>query len=311
MTVPQPEDRADALVVVTGANGFVGARVCHALAQRRARVRALVRRAGAAPDLDLVSEVVGDFTDPDMAADVVAGATAVVTTVYPFGWSDPDQVRRVAVEGTMTFAHAARQAGVPVLVHLSTAAVYDRSPGRGDVGEDAALVGDDAGTYAVTKRDLDAQLARLDGMTRVLVRPPAILGSGPTSIWNTVRPASVRRHGGSPPVNPAGSFGWVHVDDLATLVADLATGGIAAAADPDEGPVPNGCTPVNAAAEPASQSDYYEAVCQALGMPTRWTDEPAWKGSILAERAHRWGWRPQVSLAAALDELRRGLQQGQ
>src|SRR4051794_32421858 len=120
------------VVVVTGANGLVGSRVCAALVKGGATVRAVVRRKGSAPAVDGVEERVGDFGDPGFAADVVAGATAVVTTVHPMG-SDRETQHRVGVEGTPVLGRAARDAGVSRLVHISTAAVYDRSPGMGDV----------------------------------------------------------------------------------------------------------------------------------------------------------------------------------
>src|SRR3954470_24822185 len=218
------------LVVVTGANGFVGSRVCPALADRGAAVRAVVRRRGTAPALPGVEERVGDFQDPELAAAVVAGASAVVTTVHPMG-SDPATQHRIAVEGTAVMALAARDAAVPLLVHLSTAAVYDRSPDAGDVDEASPLVGDDAGPYAVTKRDTDAALAEVDAITRVLVRPPAVLGPGETSVWNTLRPAQLRDEEQQRRTNPARTFAWVHVDDLATLVAEIATGHLPEATD--------------------------------------------------------------------------------
>ena len=104
--------------------------------------------------------------------------------------------------------------------------------GIGDVDEHGKLVDDDAGTYAVTKRDADAALASsdLDGMTRVLVRPPAILGSGETSVWNTLRPRAVRD--GHRSANPEQTWSWVHVDDLAAFIADVATGAVATASGP-------------------------------------------------------------------------------
>ncbi len=297
---------APPVVVVTGANGLVGARVCAALVERGAAVRAVVRRAGTAPDLEGVTEHVGEFFDPDVAGSVTAGADAVVTTVHPMG-SDRETQQRIGVEGTTALARAARDAGVDRLVHVSTAAVYDRSPGVGDVDESGALVGDDADDYAVTKRDTDAALGEVDGITRVLLRPPAILGAGETSIWNTLRPDGMRHEESERKANPEQRFAWVHVDDLAALAADVATGGVPTSDDPEQGPVAGGCTAVNVAAGPATARDYYGTVTQALGVEPAWQDGPAWTGHLLANRAAGWGWTPAVDLPQALDEIDAGL----
>ncbi|WP_309647799.1 NAD(P)-dependent oxidoreductase [Nocardioides sp.] len=298
--VPSP------IVVVTGANGLVGAATVAALVDRGATVRAVVRRAGTAPTLPGVEERVGDFPDPAFAADVVAGATAVVTTVHPMG-SPLAHQREVGVEGTPVIARAAAAAGVDRFLHVSTAAVYDRSPGVGDVDESSPLVGDDGGDYPVTKRDTDAALAEVHGITRVLVRPPAILGPGESSVWNTLRPSAVRDDERARHTVPEQTFSWVHVDDLARFVADVATGRVATGEEPGSGPVAGGCTPVNVAAAPATNRDYHAAVTSAVGVEPVWEEGQAWTGQIVSARAHAWGWTPQVTLDAALAELAEGL----
>jgi nucleoside-diphosphate-sugar epimerase len=290
------------VVVVTGANGLVGRRVCEVLAERGAYVRAVVRRAGTAPQLDGLEEHVGDFAEPELAARVTNGADAVVTTVHPMG-SDLATQHRVGVEETPSLARAARDAGVDRFVHLSTCAVYDRSPGIGDVDESSALVGDDAGDYSVTKRDADAALAEVDGITRVLVRPPAILGPGETSVWNTLRPTQVRDDAQARHDVARRSFAWVHVDDLAAMVVDVALGRIDTATDPAEGPVERGCTAVDVAGESATVRDYLGTVTSALGVDPVWEEGPAWTGQILTDRARGWGWTPRVGLSKALTEL--------
>ncbi|MGY1802358.1 NAD-dependent epimerase/dehydratase family protein [Blastococcus sp. SYSU D00922] len=292
------------VVVVTGANGLVGAAVCRALAERSAQVRAVVRRAGTAPAVDGVSEHVGDFADESFARTVVDGADAAVTTVHPMG-SPRDVQHRVGVEGTAAFARAARDAGVGLLVHVSTAGVYDRSPGVGDLAEDGPLLPEGSGDYPDTKNAADAALAEVGGLTIVLVRPPAIIGAGETSVWNTLRPREIRD--GDRAANPAKSWSWVHVDDLAALIADLATGTVATADDPDQGPVAGRTTPVLVAGEHATWRDYLGTVAGAVGVEPEWTDEPVWTGRLVTHRATAWGWSPRVSLARALGELREGL----
>lgn len=296
------------LVVVTGANGLVGSRLCAALVERGADVRAVVRRPGLAPPAAGVLEHVGDFTDAAFAAAVLRDADAAVTTVHPMG-SDEQTQRRIGVHGTATFTRAAGDAGVQRFLHVSTAAVYDRSPGVGDVDEASALVGDGAGDYAVTKRDADLAVASLDGLTRVLLRPPAVLGPGDSSIWNTVQPRAVREQEGARHVVPHQTFAWVHVEDLVAFAADVATGRVATSPDPASGPVAGECTPVNVAAGSATARDYYATVTEAVGVSPVWDDgATAWTGRIVADRARGWGWTPQVELAQALDEVARGLQ---
>ena len=295
------------VVVVTGANGLVGAKVCESLCERGATVRAVVRRTGTAPDLAGVEERVGEFHDPDFAAAVVEGADAVVTTVHPMG-SDRETQHRIAVEGTPALARAARDAGVELFVHVSTGAVYAPASGSGDRDESSPLVTDDANDYAVTKRDTDLALAEVDGLTRVLVRPPAILGAGETSVWNTLRPAAIRDDESARRANPHQTFGWVHLDDLASMCADVAVGTIAAGDDPEQGPVRGGCTAVNVAgAELATVRDYYRTVTGALGVEPVWDEAPASTGRFRADRAGRWGWSAEVSLEVALAELEAGL----
>jgi nucleoside-diphosphate-sugar epimerase len=126
-------------------------------------------------------------------------------------------------------------------------------------------------------------------------------------VWNTLRPAGIRDHEHERHAVAEQTFAWVHVDDLVTLLADLATGRIASADDPAFGPVVGACTPVNVAASPATVRDYYETVTKAVGVDPVWDDRPAWTGRLVADRARVWGWSPAVTLEQALDELDRGL----
>lgn len=288
---------------MTGANGFVGARLCAALVERGSTVRAVVRRAGSAPPG--VDECVGDFGDPAFAAAVTWGARAVVSTAHPMG-ADAETQRKVGYDGTLVLARAAADAEVERFVHVSSAAVYDRSPWVGDVDEYSSLVGDVEWPYAVVKRDLDLALAKVDGPTRVLVRPTAVLGAGRTSLWNTLRPAGMLVDSSVRKVNPDQSFAWVHVKDLVSFIVGLLWA-CTAAIDVAEGPVRGGCTAVNVATGTATGRDYWAAVTRALCLEPVWIDQPRWTGQIVVDRALSWGWEPTVQLAEALEELEAGL----
>ncbi|HZJ39501.1 MAG TPA: NAD(P)-dependent oxidoreductase [Demequina sp.] len=290
------------VTVVAGANGFVGSQICRALLKNGETVRAVVRRAGSMVAHPGLEEWVGDFADPVFATNVCAGARSVVTTVHPMA-SDFETQRKVGVDGTSDFARAARDAGVELLIHISTAGVYERESDTGDVKESSRLVSDAAGPYAVTKRDAEASLENVTGLTRVFIRPPAILGTGESSTWNSILPAQIRDDEAARHAVPDRTFAWVHVNDLASFAADIATRRVATSNDPEVGPVPGSTTAVNVAAPAAKVRDYYVAVTTALGVAPIWDDQPAWTGRLVADRARAWGWSPTVGLEQAMVEL--------
>lgn len=292
------------LIVVTGANGLVGSHVCKALAERGARIRAVVRRAGAAPSLPGLEEVVGEFQDPAFAASICDGADAVVQTVHPMR---DDDLQTSSAGWSQQFAVAARDAGVPLYVHISTTSVYHRDETTGDIDEHSKLVDDDADDYAVTKRATDDALRAVDGITRVFVHPTAVLGKGEWSVWNVRRPQAIRDDASFRRDDPDRTFGWVHIDDLADLIADIATGAIAPADDPERGPVPGEATSVNAISGNVPMRDYIAPVAAAVGVEPEWEQRPAFRAKLLANRAKAWGWQPKVTFEDAMQELVDGL----
>ncbi len=213
---------SDATVLVTGANGFVGGRVCRHLAERGVAVRALVRRADA--DLSQAGAVdvaVASLDDPHGLADALSGVTHVVHCAAVAG-PDLDVATAVNVAGTRSVLEAAAAAGVTRVVHVSTTSVVHED--ETVASPDSRLVEDGASPYAVTKRDAEAvaaQVAADHALDVVVLRPPAVLGWAPTSTWGQKVPAWV--DAGELPFTPdrRAHLGWVHVDDFAAAV-DLA-----------------------------------------------------------------------------------------
>ena len=108
------------MILVTGANGFVGGHVVRALVDAGERVRALVRDAGGAGALDGVDcELArGDVTDPASLRAATEGCTTVVHLVAILT-GKPGDFDRVMTEGTRSLLDAARDAGVSRFVQMS------------------------------------------------------------------------------------------------------------------------------------------------------------------------------------------------
>src|SRR3954471_12667648 len=119
-------------ILVTGATGKVGSRLSKRLAQRGARVRALVRDATLAARLreDSIELVEGDLLQPASLEAAVRGVDAVVHCAAFFRGATPEQAHAVNDLGTQHLASAARAAAVKRFIFTSTGLVYGPSGGR-------------------------------------------------------------------------------------------------------------------------------------------------------------------------------------
>jgi nucleoside-diphosphate-sugar epimerase len=165
---------------ITGATGFLGGHTLDRLLAAGHSVRALVRRPDGAERLRQrgVDVVIGPITDRAAAAQAFAGCDVVLHIAAaldgPYGTQ-----HHTNVEGTRAVMHAAADAGVRRVVHVSTIAVY-ASPLNGTIAEDAPTV---PGVYAysVTKK-LAEEVVRTVGAQRgldwAIIRPGMIYGPG-------------------------------------------------------------------------------------------------------------------------------------
>lgn len=112
-------------VLVTGATGFVGGALAERLLADGVQVRALVRDATRARDLEArgASLVVGDLADPAALAQAVAGCAVVFSVGAALRGTALEQYA-VNVTGVRYLAEAAHKAGVQRVVHVSTIAAY-------------------------------------------------------------------------------------------------------------------------------------------------------------------------------------------
>jgi dihydroflavonol-4-reductase len=171
-------------VFVTGGSGVIGGALVAQLIERGDEVVALARSDAAAAALgERGAHVVrGDALDEDALARGMDGCPLAfhVAGVNSLCVEDPEPMRRVNVDGAAVAVRAAARAGVPRLVHTSSAATIGEQPGT--VGrEDSPHRGWYLSTYERTKTEGERAVLEVAGETGqdvVLVNPSSVQGPG-------------------------------------------------------------------------------------------------------------------------------------
>jgi nucleoside-diphosphate-sugar epimerase len=259
---------AESTVLVTGAAGFIGRRLCAALADR-ARVRALVRAPVQGPWHDAVTGDITAGVDDDATAgiDTIFHLAARTHAVDERSDGDDERYRAVNVAGTRSLLESAARSGVGRVVFTSS--IKAMGEGGDGVFTDASVPAPET-AYGRTK--LEAERLVLGGGyvgEAVVLRPCLIYGPGVKG--NIERMLAAIDAGRFPPVPETGNRrSLVHVDDVvAALVA---------AAD---SPRLVGEAWIVSEERYYSTRDIYEVLCRALGRVARpgW---PPWVFSGLA-----------------------------
>jgi nucleoside-diphosphate-sugar epimerase len=166
-------------VLITGATGFMGARLAAAALERGDSVRGLVRDLDRAADLRAlgVETVQGDMLDSDSLRRAVLGVDCIFHTAAVIGdWPDREMSRRVNVDGTRQLVSLAVRAGVQRVVHFGSLAVYGNQHHRGTDESAPYRYGD---IYTDAKIDSERavfELARGGAIEAVSLRPGFVYG---------------------------------------------------------------------------------------------------------------------------------------
>jgi len=205
-----PESTEKSLLALTGATGFVGAHVLRAALEAGWRVRALARAPARLPALPGLEAVPGHLEDEAALERLMEGASTAIHLAGLVAAARREDFHRINAEGARATARAARQAGVPRFVHVSSLAA--REPRLSP--------------YAASKRASEemvaAALADAPGAGFVILRPPAVYGPGDRATLGLVDQLSRRR--ALLPGRPDMRLSLIHVSDLAGALLHLAAG---------------------------------------------------------------------------------------
>lgn len=176
-------------LLLTGATGFLGKRVAHALHCRGHALRAIARPASNRSGLpDGVEWVVGDTTDADSLRRAAEGCDAVLHMAALVKMWDPDPGRfdAVNVGGFRNALAAAKAAGARLVYTSSFIAIGPTGPEPAD--ESRVHPGGYRNDYERTKAlaDAEARAAAAAGDDVVMLYPGVVYGPGDVTDGNIV-----------------------------------------------------------------------------------------------------------------------------
>ncbi len=172
---------------MTGGSGFVGRHLLLRLLASGHVVRALARSEESAAVVEALgaTPVRADLTEVEAVVEEIRGTQVLVHAAADTqGWGRTGDFERVNVGGTRAVLAAARAAGVPRLVHVSTEAVLaDGHPIR-FVDETAPYPRRHIGEHARTKATAEQLVLAADDrdLRTVVVRPRLVWGPGDTTV---------------------------------------------------------------------------------------------------------------------------------
>jgi len=205
-------------VFVTGATGFIGRRLVHALSRAGAEVTVLTRSRSSLGDLPrTIRSRIGSMTDRKIMEKVLGGQEIVFNLAY--------DVRATAAENLAAFdvlLAAAATAGVKRIVHTSSIVVHDAWPGA-DCDEAGTMDRPGGSPYRQAKIAMERRL--MAGPIPAAILQPTIVWGPGSSLW-TDGFARALLAGGVVIPDPEGICNGVFVDDVvqACLKAALLPG---------------------------------------------------------------------------------------
>lgn len=168
------------MLLVTGANGFVGSALCRSLRQRGTTVLGAVRQGAVAGQVN-VGNLNGstDWRPALAGCDVVMHLAARVHVMSDNGGDQLAAYREVNLDATLQLARQAQAHGVRRFVFVSSVKVNgEATSGRAFGAHDLPMPLDPYGQSKLEAEQALRELGKATGMQIVIVRPPLVYGPG-------------------------------------------------------------------------------------------------------------------------------------
>lgn len=204
--------KSDPYTFVSGAAGYIGGAITRELAAAGLPVHGGLRRPAALPP-GIMPVVTGDLS---AAAPDLSGATAVIHAAgLGHRRGVPPEIWRAAnIDAPKNLARAAKAAGVPKFILISTAHIHGRVH-PGTVTDTSPPNPMDA--YAASKLEAEQKVADIFGPGLTIIRPVAVIGPNcPGNLQLLIKLLAL--HAPLPFASIANRRTFIAADDLARLV---------------------------------------------------------------------------------------------
>jgi len=168
-------------IIVTGATGYLGSRLCHRLSCLGHRVIASGRSIERKPECD--SFVVSDLESLNQQCSKIKHVDALIhCAALSASWGKKSDFFYHNVSGTKSMLELCRNLEIPRMIHISSPSLLARLSDQENLKESDLPPEIFLNDYAESKWAAEQRVKEATGFERVILRPQAIIGAGDTTL---------------------------------------------------------------------------------------------------------------------------------